>query len=237
MCQLLSNSDMVKSMTYFGNPCGLHICKISDLKFVIMKPPSNSKCDQDGRCFQGRCVQPGSLLVNVASGKCLTGNNPFYSVDLVQMVSCQRSSTAFDRFNLMETSEPTVKRLKMPVQLNPASGHSNVLLNKCLVYSSGGFPFLIYRDCNGTKLEHAGWILVDVGNDEFLLSHASTKYCAKENSGSVRMYSNCDKSDSGFRWKFAPVYPTAEMFPPGHPCKTDLQAIATVNKTLQSRSS
>lgn len=214
-------------MTEDGNKCGKLACRTSEKDAVVFTPIYNTKCGNGRRCFQGRCILPGALLLNVGSGKCLLGKRQEGNRKVAKMNGCPGSSTPFDRFTFVDKKEEG-KWLVVPEQFDPFSSIDGVhFQDECLSFNyEKSYVGIHFEMCNSTLGQNLGWDLLDAGNDEFLLRHASTGLCAvaARNNDEVWLLHVCDKESPVFRWRFESVFPTPEMCPGEDQCEADLQA-------------
>lgn len=173
-------------------------------------------------CFRGTCIEPGSLLVNVGSGKCLQGKSRFTESDSAIISKCPRSSIPTDRFILVNSvtnneSENLVAAYFMSVNYQE-------IKEKCLRASySGAIDFTSCTSVSSLLI----WEVLKLKNDEVLLRHSVSGKCAKENNGQITLDANCDKENPYFRWKFHLVFPLPGMCSE-EICESDLRLHTTL---------
>lgn len=156
------------------------------------------------RCFRGRSIQNGLLLVNVGSGECLLSRDRFSHNDVPTISTCPRSSTPFDRVALLEDELLTV----------PFSSRDGIENSDKCLWGIGAKNAVEFERCNSsayTTMSPLQWDLITVANEEFLLFHRLSKKCAKQTGHGMKLSLSCNRKDPSFRWRFEMVLPSPGM--------------------------
>ncbi|ODN06445.1 A disintegrin and metalloproteinase with thrombospondin motifs 17 [Orchesella cincta] len=161
-----------------------------------LAPLDNTPCGDGRRCFRGRCRDFGSLIRNVGNNLCLRATNPFAFRSPVDLVDCPRPGTPLDRFAITDWNIGKV--LSTPWSTPDAKENNE----KCIFTGNAEGDIVTTDRCTFIEPTH-GWVFIDVGNSEFLISHRSSKKCIKPVETEVRSYVNCDRNDASMRWTLA----------------------------------
>lgn len=155
-------------------------------------------------------MEPGSLLINVGSGKCLRSLNRFSYRDTPTLTPCPRSSNGFDRFIVtLGAGNDTTSEMFLATRHLNADPFQND--QKCLRAIDSVLQFDRCNTTNNTPQAGREWELLPFIGDEYLLLHTKTGKCLRQVNSIILLDPACNKMDNSFRWKFNLVYPTVGM--------------------------